>query len=66
MNSIAMYTLVHVGERYTVKSLQIHLGRGTFEVFGAEYAHLLLGASALAIFWAIMFWMYHRKIFIRI
>jgi predicted acyltransferase len=66
MNSIAMYTLVHVGERYTVKSLQIHLGRGTFEVFGAEYAHLLLGASALAIFWAIMFWMYRRKIFIRI
>lgn len=66
MNSIAMYTLVHVGERYTVKSLQIHLGRGTFEVFGAEYAPILLGASALAIFWGIMFWMYHRKIFIRI
>ena len=37
-----------------------------FEVFGAEYAPILLGASALAIFWGIMFWMYHRKIFIRI
>jgi heparan-alpha-glucosaminide N-acetyltransferase len=66
MNSIAMYTLVHVGERYTAESLQIHLGRGPFEAFGEVYAPILLGAATLAIFWAIMFWMYHRKIFIRI
>jgi predicted acyltransferase len=66
MNSIAMYTLVHVGERYTVKALQIHLGKGTFEVFGEAYAPILLGAVTLAIFWGIITWMYHRKIFIRI
>lgn len=66
MNSIAMYTLVHVGEEYTVKSLETHLGRGPFEVFGAAFAPILFGAAALAIFWAIMFWMYRRKIFIRI
>ena len=66
MNSIAMYTIVHVAERYTVEALQIHFGRSTFEVFGAVYAHVLLGAAALAIFWGLMFWMYHRKIFLRI
>ncbi len=66
MNSIAMYTLVHVGEHYTVESLQIHLGRAPFEVFGTEYAGILLGAAALAIFWGIIGWMYHRRIFIRI
>jgi predicted acyltransferase len=66
MNSIAMYTLVHVGEHYTVESLQIHLGRAPFEVFGEAYAPVLLGAAALAIFWGILLWMYHRRIFIRI
>jgi predicted acyltransferase len=66
MNSIAMYTLVHVAEHYTVESLQIHLGRAPFEVFGEAYAPVLLGAAALAIFWGILFWMYHRRIFIRI
>ena len=66
MNSIAMYTLVHVAERYTVRSLQIHLGRAPFEVFGAAYAPILLGATALVLFWAVLLWMYRRKIFIRI
>jgi heparan-alpha-glucosaminide N-acetyltransferase len=66
MNSIAMYTIVHVAERYTAESLQIHLGRAPFEVFGEAYAPVLLGGATLAIFWGIMFWMYHRKIFIRI
>ena len=66
MNSIAMYTIVHVAEAYTVESLQIHLGRAPFELFGEAYAPILLGGSALLIFWAIMFWMYHRRIFIRI
>jgi predicted acyltransferase len=66
MNSIAMYTLVQAAEHYTVESLQIHLGRGPFLAFGAEYAPILLGAAALLIFWGILLWMYRRKIFIRI
>ncbi|MBW3630593.1 MAG: DUF5009 domain-containing protein [Gemmatimonadetes bacterium] len=66
MNSIAMYTLVHIGEHFAMESLQIHFGKAPWEVFGAVYAPILLGAAALAIFWAIMFWMYYRRIFIRI
>jgi predicted acyltransferase len=66
MNSIAMYVLVHVGEKYTAKSLHIHLGKGIFEAFGKAYEPIATGAVTLVIFWLILFWMYRRRIFIRI
>ena len=66
MNSIAMYVIVHVAEGYTVEALQTHFGRAPFEVFGEAYAPILLGGAALLVFWAMLLWMYRRKIFIRI
>ena len=66
MNSIAMYVLEHVASDYTVGSLQIHLGRRPFAVFGPAFVPIMLGATTLAIFWSILFWMYRRKIFLRI
>lgn len=66
MNSIAMYVIVHVATDYMVRSLTIHLGRAPFEVFGTEFAPILLGAVTLAIFWLVLYWMYQRKVFVRI
>ena len=66
MNSIAMYVLVHVAADYTIGSLQIHLGRGVFEMLGRELAPVTVGATALFILWLILFWMYRRQIFLRI
>jgi predicted acyltransferase len=66
MNSIAMYVLVNAGERYTEKSLHIHLGKAPFELLGAAYEPILTGAAALAIFWLILLWMYRRRIFLRV
>ncbi|WP_025410778.1 acyltransferase family protein [Gemmatirosa kalamazoonensis] len=65
-NSIAMYVLVHVGEKYTAEALRIHLGTAIFDALGAPYRPILVGAATLAVFWLVLFWMYRRRIFIRI
>ena len=66
MNSIAMYVIVHIAEPYTAAALRTHLGKGTFQLFGAAYEPVLIGGTSLLIFWLMLYWMYRRKIFIRI
>ena len=66
MNSIAMYVIVHISEEYTTAALKTHLGRSIFQAFGAVYEPILIGAASLLIFWLMLFWMYRRRIFIRI
>jgi predicted acyltransferase len=66
MNSIAMYVIVHVAEGYTADALRTHLGKGTFQLFGAAYEPILVGGTSLLIFWLMLYWMYRRKIFVRI
>jgi predicted acyltransferase len=65
-NSIAMYVLVHVATDYVTRSWVIHFGRAPFEIFGAVFAPIMLGACTLALFWLILAWMYRHRVFIRI
>ena len=65
-NSIAMYVLVHVAVDYMERTFVIHLGRAPFEIFGAVFAPVLLGAATLAVFWGILYWMYRNQVFVRI
>ena len=66
MNSIAMYVIVHVAEGWMRDAFRTHLGRGTLQVFGAAYEPIVVGALSLLVFWLMLYWMYRRKIFIRI
>jgi len=66
MNSIAMYTLVHLMDGFIATSLKIHLGQEIFEIFGKPWAMVTEGAMVLAILWLICLWMYRRKIFVRL
>ncbi|MBA3441685.1 MAG: DUF5009 domain-containing protein [Pyrinomonadaceae bacterium] len=66
MNSIAMYVIVHVATEYIINSLKIHFGQGVFELFGEPFAPIIVGAVALLIMWLVLYWMYRRKIFLRI
>jgi predicted acyltransferase len=66
MNSIAMYVLVHVADAYIARALRIHLGQGFVEMFGPAFAPVVLGASTLGILWLMLYWMYRRRIFLRI
>lgn len=66
MNSIAAYCIAHLFENFIASSLKTHLGEHAFAFAGPAFEHLLLGAAILAVFWLILFWMFRRKIFLRI
>lgn len=67
MNSIAAYVISDGGIRsFLADSLYIHLGQNYDQVFGAPYATLVKGLLVLFLIWLILYWMYKKKIFIKI
>jgi len=71
MNSIAMYCLADGGfARFIRENLDTHLG--PYHVFEKLlgpyklYAPVLESAVILIVLWLVCFWMYRRKIFLRI
>lgn len=67
MNSIAAYCMSTSFVKAELHKMTLkHIGRGTFELLGPEYLPMLHGAATLTILWLILFWMYRRKVFIRI
>jgi heparan-alpha-glucosaminide N-acetyltransferase len=65
-NSIAAYLMSWLFMRFIETSLLTHLGEGSFHALGDAYAPLLLGILALAVVWLMLYWMYRRRIFLRI
>jgi predicted acyltransferase len=65
-NSIAAYVIAHVWEAFIQKNLVTNLGAGVFKVFGQAYQPLLLGGATLLIMWLALWWMYRRKVFLKI
>jgi heparan-alpha-glucosaminide N-acetyltransferase len=66
MNSIAAYLIAHLFEDFIVSSFRTHLGASMFSVFGAGFQPLLQGLAILLVYWLILFWMYRRRIFLRV
>jgi len=65
-NSIAIYVMSWTMEEFVSGALVRHLGRAPFAVLGPPFEPVLRGAGVLIVFWAILYWMYRRKIFLRI
>jgi heparan-alpha-glucosaminide N-acetyltransferase len=66
MNSIAAYCMAHLFESFFLSTLRTHLGAKAFTILGTPYETLVSGGCVLVLFWLILFWMYRRKIFLRI
>jgi predicted acyltransferase len=66
MNSIGAYCMAHLFDGFIGSSLDVHLGANVSKVFGAAYESLVHGALILFIMWLLLYWMYRRKIFLRI
>jgi heparan-alpha-glucosaminide N-acetyltransferase len=66
MNSIAAYCLYELGARGIGAFLKTHLGEGAFRVAGDPYLPFLHGLAVMALMWLVLFWMYRRRIFLRI
>lgn len=66
-NSIAAYLIADGGMRAFIhQSLYTHFGENYDTLFGAAYAPLVSGALTLLIIWLILYWLYKKKIFIKI
>ena len=65
-NSIAIYVMSWTMEHFIGSALTTHLGTAPFAVLGPAFEPVLHGAGVLIVFWLILYWMWNRKIFLRI
>jgi heparan-alpha-glucosaminide N-acetyltransferase len=66
MNSIALYCMSMLLKPWIRERLKIHLGRDVFDTFGRSFAPMMEAAWILVLLWLAAWWMYRRKIFLRI
>lgn len=66
MNSIAIYCMGQLMRGPTAQMFRTHLGRDVFNVCGAANAPFVQATLVGTVFWLIAWWMYRRKIFLRI
>ncbi|HTJ29001.1 MAG TPA: hypothetical protein VL346_00785 [Acidobacteriaceae bacterium] len=66
MNSLAAYLIAHLLRDLVESSYRIHLGAHLLDAFGADYEPLLVGILTLLAYWAMLLWMYRRKLFLRL
>ena len=65
-NSIVAYVLADGFGSFITKTLYTHLGQHYDQLFGDAYSTLVKGALVLLIDWLILYWLYRKKIFIKI
>jgi predicted acyltransferase len=66
MNSIAAYVLADGFASFFSNSFAIHLGTGYNQIFGLPYATLITGTLVLLVEFWVLYWMYKRKLFLKI
>jgi predicted acyltransferase len=66
MNSIAIYVMSWTMSDFFGNALNRHLGRAISAMAGPTFQPVLRGFAVMLIFWLILFWVYRRKIFLRI
>ena len=63
MNSIAIYLMAQLMKPFVASTLRTHFGQ---DLFSGRYGPLIRSSSTLLVFWLICYWLYRRKIFIKI
>jgi predicted acyltransferase len=66
MNSIAAYVIAELSRDFVESSLRIHLGMNVLNFLGPGLEPTFLGALALTVYWLVLYWMFRKKIFVRI
>lgn len=67
VNSIAAYVIADAGIRSFISdALHTHLGQQYDHLLGAPYASVINGLLVLFLIWLILYWMYKKKLFIKI
>jgi predicted acyltransferase len=65
-NSIAAYILAHTIDSFIDQSFRIHISQHYDLIFGEGFRSLVSGTIILLMEWWILYWMYKKKLFIKI
>ena len=66
MNSIAVYVMSWTMSDFFGNALDRHFGKAISAMSGPTLQPVFHGFAVMLIFWFILFWMYRRKILLRI
>jgi heparan-alpha-glucosaminide N-acetyltransferase len=66
MNSIAAYVMAETSRNFVESSFRINLGSAVLGVFGPRIEPFFVGALTLCTYWLVLYWMFRKRIFIRI
>ncbi len=66
MNSIAAYVIAQLSQGFVESSIRINLGMRALNCLGPVVEPTVLGALTLATYWLVLYWMFRKKIFVRI
>lgn len=65
-NSITAYLMAWLASGFVQRNLEVHLGKGTFLVFGAPYETLVRGGLTVVILWLVLYWMHRKRIYLKL
>ena len=65
-NSIVMYCISHQLKPWVGTTLRMYLGRDIFQILGESWEPTVRSIMIGLAFWLICYWLYRRKIFIRV
>ena len=66
-NSILIYCVAEVPiAAFLMATVKTHLGPKAFQLFGMEAEPVVAGATVLAIYWLGLWWLYAKRVFVRI
>jgi heparan-alpha-glucosaminide N-acetyltransferase len=66
MNSIAAYMIAHLWEEFFITNLHVNFGYRIFQIFGTGLEPFMLGVTVMLLYWFVLYWMYKKKLFLRI
>lgn len=66
LNPITLYCLWQLSGGFIRQQIQIHSSPNIFAIFGETWIPFMERGSTLLVFWLILWWMYRRKLFLRI
>src|SRR5579859_1476422 len=66
MNSIAIYVMSWTMKDFFGEALETHFGKWISAISGPTFEPVLHGLLVMLILWSILYWMYRRKLFLRI
>jgi predicted acyltransferase len=66
MNSIAIFCMEELLPGWTAQMFRVHLGKDVFNVLGTMNEPFVRCVLVGAVFWLVCWWMYRRKIFLRV